>query len=326
MNLIHRRAGTVMPGRITLTGVALTGVGLTGGAMLLAGCGAFAEEPAGEGVVAAAFYPLEYAAARVAADHLTVESLTTPGVEPHDLELGIGETAVVSDADLVVYQRGFQPAVDETVDNTARGVVLDAAQAVSLVSFADHGEEGSGAEHEGHENGETDPHFWLDPLLMADLGDALATSMAETDPAHADDYAVNTAALRDDLETLDGEYAAGLASCERDTVVVSHDAFGYLSRYGLHFESIAGLSPDSEPTPADLSRLGDLIRTEGITTVFSETLIGPALADTLAGDLGIRSAVLDPLEGLGDTSAGEDYLSLMRSNLTALELANGCAP
>ena len=104
----------------------------------------------------------------------------------------------------------------------------------------------------------------------------------------------------------------------------THDAFGYLQKYGVHVEPITGLSPDAEPTPADLGRLQDLIRSDGITTVFSETLVSAKTADTLAQDLGIRSAVLDPIEGLSDRTAGQDYLSLMHRNLQSLEKANGC--
>jgi zinc transport system substrate-binding protein len=138
-------------------------------------------------------------------------------------------------------------------------------------------------------------------------------------------YEANAADLRAGLEELDAEYTDGLASCERDVTVVSHQAFGYLERYGVHFEAIAGLSPDAEPTAADLGRLQDLITTEGVTTVFSERLASPKMSQTLADDLGIDTAVLDPLEGLSDETAGEDYLSLMRQNLDALRQANGCA-
>jgi zinc transport system substrate-binding protein len=169
-----------------------------------------------------------------------------------------------------------------------------------------------------------DPHFWLDPLLMADLGDEVADALVDRDPEHADAYRDNAADLRVDLRELDQSYAEGLANCERSTVVVSHDAFGYLDRYGLEFAPISGLSPGAEPTPADLSRLQDLIRAEGITTVFSERLVSPRMSETLADDLGIRTAVLDPIEGLSDETQDEDYLSLMRANLTALQEANGC--
>ena len=221
----------------------------------------------------------------------------------------------MAQADLVVYERGFQPAVDDTVDENAEGEVLDVGDAVDLVPFHDH----------GVDSPEDDPHFWQDPLRLADLGDAVADRLTGLDPDHADDYAANAASLRADLERLDHEYADRLAGCERDTVVVSHDAFGYLQRYGLRMETILGLSPDSEPTPADLARLQDLIRDDGITTVFSESLVSPAVAQALARDAGVRSAVLDPLEGLSDETANEDYLSLMRANLDALREANGCA-
>jgi zinc transport system substrate-binding protein len=203
---------------------------------------------------------------------------------------------------------------------TADAPVLDAAEEVELRGADAHEEDG----HD-HDSDDLDPHFWLDPLLMADLGDAVAGRLAEVDPGAADTYAANAADLRSEMEALDGEYTDGLASCERDVTVVSHQAFGYLERYGVHFEAIAGLSPDAEPTAADLGRLQDLITAEGVTTVFSERLASPKMSQTLAEDLGIETAVLDPIEGLSDETADEDYLSLMRQNLAALQQANGCA-
>lgn len=292
---------------------------LLSGILALAGCAAFTEDTAtiDDGVqVAAAFYPLAYVAERVAGEHATVENLTAPGGEPHDLELDPKETAEVVQGDLVIYEHGFQPMVDDAIEENATGDVLDVADVVELRPAGD--------EHDGEHDGELDPHFWQDPLLMADLGDAVADRLAEIDPDHAEDYAVDAADLRADLERVDAAYADGLAGCERNTVVVSHDAFGYLERYGLEFEPVASLAPGAEPTPADLARLQDLIRTEGITTVFSESLAPAEIAEQLAHDTGVRSAVLDPLEGLTDRTADEDYVSLMEANLAALEEANGC--
>lgn len=290
---------------------------------LLAGCGAVTgDEGAEGGEVVASFYPLAWVSERVAGDDWTVTNLTTPGGEPHDLELSISATADLAEAALVVYLGGFQPAVDDAVETTVTGTVLDAAETVELRPLADH----SGADHtdEGDEHGDLDPHFWLDPLLMADLAGAVADELADLDPDNAEAYRANADALAADLDQLDTQYAEGLADCRRDLVVVSHDAFGYLARYGLHLEPIAGLSPDAEPTPAALAALGDLIEEEGVTTVFSERLASPALAETLASDLGVETAVLDPLEGLTDQTEGQDYLSLMQDNLAALEEANGC--
>ncbi|WP_244929109.1 metal ABC transporter substrate-binding protein [Nocardioides sp. W7] len=185
-------------------------------------------------------------------------------------------------------------------------------------------EEHSDEEHEGHDHGEDDPHFWQDPLRMADLGDAIAERLAEIDPDGAETFEANAADLRADLEALDQEYATGLGDCAITTVVTNHDAFGYLEKYGLHLESITGISPDAEPSPATLVHLQDLIEDDGITTVFSESLVSAKSAQTLASDVGVRTEVLDTVEGLTDETADEDYLSLMRHNLAKLEEANRC--
>lgn len=306
-----------------------------GSALTLSGCAALTEESAtggsGEPTVAVGLYPLQYVAQRVAGDAFTVENLTAPGGEPHDLELGVGETATVADADLLIYVDSLQPAVDEAAEETATGKVLDAATVVDLLPFDDeeaheheeHADEEEGEAHD-HDHGEYDPHFWQDPLRMADLGDAVAEELADLDPDHADDFTANAAALRTDLEALDASYADGLATCAIDTVVTNHDAFGYLAKYGLHLESITGITPDAEPTPAALADLQELIDSDGITTVFSESLVSEKNARTLARDAGVRTEVLDTIEGLSDETADDDYLSLMRENLTKLEQANRC--
>lgn len=152
----------------------------------------------------------------------------------------------------------------------------------------------------------------------------MPTNSPDIDDEHADEYAANAAEFRTELEALDKAYADGLASCARDTVVVNHDAFGYQARYGLHFESITGLSPGAEPTAQTRAEIQDLIEREGITTVFAEALGSSKTADTVAADLDITSDTLDPIEGLSDKTSQEDYLSLMRANLEALKKANGC--
>jgi zinc transport system substrate-binding protein len=307
--------------------------------VLLAGCGSTDAGASGSGRQAvASFYPLAWVTERVAGDGWTVDNLTQPGQEPHDLDLTIAQTASLESADLVVLEEGFQPAVDAAAENTD-APVLDAAAVVELIPAAegDHDHEGESedehAEEEGHaeedeghdDHGDLDPHFWLDPLLVADFADSVADELAEVDPDGAQTYADNAAALRAELESLDEDYTSGLASCERSTTVVSHQAFAYLTRYGLEFEAIAGLSPDAEPTAADLAHLQEVIEADGVTTVFSERLVSPKMAETLADDLGVTTAVLDPLEGLSDETADEDYLSIMRSNLSALQQANGCS-
>lgn len=275
-------------------------VALTLGPFLTA-CGAGSGD--GRPTVVAAFYPLQYVVSQLADSHVRVQDLTQPGVEPHDLELKVRQVAEVSAADLVVYEHGLQPSVDGAVANNAKHRGLDVGPLVDL--------------HSGN------PHFWLDPLRLADAARGIAARLAKVDPGHADDYAANLATLTAKLEDLDGDYRSGLAHCARDLVVTSHDAFGYQAKYGLRFAAIAGLSPDAEPSPAHLGRLRSLVDREHITTVFSETLASPKMADTLSHDLGLQAAVLDPIEGVAPGSS-KDYLSIMRANLAALQRADGC--
>jgi zinc transport system substrate-binding protein len=285
---------------------------------LLAGCGSAGDD--GLSVVAA-FYPLQYVAQRVAGEQTDVLSLTSPGTEPHDAELSVSQTAEVVDADVLVYLSGFQPAVDDAVEQADGAETLDVADAVDLIPLSDD----VSADSETEDGDQVDPHFWLDPTRLSAVAGEVADALAEVDPTHAEDYASNAADLEHDLMSLDREIRQALAGCARDTVVVSHNAFQYFGlAYGLHMRAIAGLSPESEPTPEHVAELHDLIGSEGITTVFSETLASPKMAETLSSDLGLGTAVLDPIEGLSDDTADEDYLSLMRANLAALQEANDC--
>ena len=277
----------------------------------LTGCGS-SQDGAGEPGIAtvAAFYPLGWVAQRVGGDHVSVELLTGPGVEPHDVELSPQQVAQVADAEMLVVERGFQPAVDDVVEQEADVRVVDAADVVRLVPDAEGG---------------TDPHFWLDPTRMAGFARAVAAGYAEVDPTHAASYRRAADVLAAELRRLDRDYTERLTGCRTDTLVTGHDAFGYLAeRYGMTVLPITGVDPGSEPSPERLAELTGLVRTHDVTTVFTETLVSPAVAATLADEAGVEVATLDPIEGLTDATAGEDYLSLMRSNLDTLARANGC--
>ncbi|HEV2797113.1 MAG TPA: metal ABC transporter substrate-binding protein, partial [Nocardioides sp.] len=183
--------------------------GALAAAVLLAGCGQLGGDQASDGRRAvASFYPLAWVTEQVAGDSWTVDNLTQPGQEPHDLSLTIAQTAALEDAGLIVLEEGFQPAVDAAAEGSDAPVV-DAAAVVDLQA-AEHTEgeseeehaEHSGEEGEEHDHGDLDPHFWLDPLLVADFADAVAAELADVDPDGATTYADNAAALRTELETL----------------------------------------------------------------------------------------------------------------------------
>lgn len=283
--------------------------------LLTAGCSSPGGADTDSVHVIAGFYPFAYVAERVADENATVTNLTNPGVEPHDLELTLRQVTELGEADLVIYAAGFQPTIDEAIAQNPPQRVLEASN-VSL--------EGEGDAHQDVSL-EGDPHLWQDPTMLIPIAEQLARDLADADPDHADDYMANAAALTKDLHQLDRDFMAGLANCQRRDIVTSHAAFGYLAdRYDLTMIAIAGLSPDAEPSLEHLAEIQDLVESRNITTVFSETLGSKQYAETLAEDLGVTAAVLDPVEGLEDEESNEHYLSLMHNNLEVLQEANSC--
>jgi zinc transport system substrate-binding protein len=280
---------------------------LVGAAALTAGCGAKpATVGSGPTKVVAAFYPLAYAAEQVGGRSVTVENLTPAGAEPHDLELTPRAVGDLLDADFVLYLGGgFQPAVARAV-RSRKGTSLQVLGGHGSTMLFEGGTEA------------VDPHVWLDPhryaAIVRDVGGALRR------PREA-------AAVIGRLNRLDRDYRTGLADCARREIVTSHAAFGYLAlRYHLGEVPLEGLSPEAEPSAKAVQRLVGEVRRTHATTVFFETLVSPKLAQTVARAAGVHTAVLNPIEGLtkDETSRGEDYFTVMRSNLHALREALGC--
>ncbi|MFE1030771.1 zinc ABC transporter substrate-binding protein [Streptomyces sp. NPDC058807] len=289
--------------------------------------------------VVASFYPMQFLAEQIGGDHVNVSTLTEPGQEPHDLELSARQTAQMGEADAVLYLKSLQPAVDEAVAQSDVKTKIDAATLTKLEDHGnvehdhghDHGHEGE--EHAAEEHSEEahseeeharDPHIWLDPVKYAEVAEGVAKAFEKADPDNAADYRKNAETLTKKLAGLNTSFKDGLANTDTKVFFTNHAAFGYLAeRYGLTQEAINGLDPESEPSPARIKELQDEAKADGVTTVFYETLVSGKTAKTLAKDAGLKTDVLDPLEGITDKSKGDDYFEVMQSNLKALEAALG---
>jgi zinc transport system substrate-binding protein len=289
--------------------------------MVAAGCSspsAGGDGGSGRLQVVAAFYPVQEAAQQVGGNLVDVTNLTAPGVEPHDLELTPDAVEAIATADVVLYLGdGFQPAVQDAVGD-ASGMTIDLLASMPTVTPPEGSEAGLTA----------DPHVWLDPTLYEKIVAQIESALAKAAPADASTFRHNADAFEQQISALASDYASGLASCQRTTIVTNHAAFGYLaSEYGLTQVAISGLAPDAEPSAQRLADLKDLVARDGITTIFTEDLVSPKVAETLANEAGVSTAVLHTLEGLtaDEVAAGDDYISQMRENLTRLEDALGCS-
>ena len=158
---------------------------------------------------------------------------------------------------------------------------------------------------------------------MASAATQIGDALAKADPANAETYKKNAASTKSQMEALSKKLVDGTAKCKHKEFVTSHEAFGYLAdRTGLTQLGLSGLDPDSTPSPARLKQISDAVKAKGITTIFTEELLSPKVAETLAKDLGITTAVLDPIESQADDS--KDYEAVMNENLKALQKALSC--
>ncbi|OLZ66581.1 zinc ABC transporter substrate-binding protein [Streptomyces sp. IMTB 2501] len=305
-----------------LTAVTALGIGT------LSACSSDSAAAAGTGKfdVVASFYPMAFLAERIGGSHVHVTSLTSPGQEPHDLEISPKQIAMLQDSDAVLYLKNLQPSVDDAVAQSPVGTKIDAA---SLTTLEQHGNEvgGHASAHDTHKNEEPagkDPHIWLDPVRYAQVAEGVGKAFEKADPKHAADYRKNTAALVKQLNDLNTQFKDGLAHTRTRVFVTTHAAFGYLAeRYGLTEEAINGLDPESEPSAARVRDLETLARADGVSTVFYETLVSDRTAKTIASDAGLKTDVLDPIEGITAKSRGKDYFSVQEANLKALQQALG---
>ncbi len=271
--------------------------------------------PAGKPLVVVTFYPVYEFTRQVAGDRAEVVSLVPPGVEPHDWEPSPQDVVQAQRARLFVYNgAGFEPWAGRLLTDIAgkSTLAVETTKGLDLLRAASQA---------------IDPHVWLDPVLAQSQVEAIRAGLEQADPPNRAVYAEHARAFVSRLRALDEAFAAGLGNCARREVVTSHAAFGYLTRrYRLTQISVAGLAPESEPSPADLAAIVDIGRRLRVKYVFFETLVSPRLAETLARELGAKTLVLNPIEGLTkeEAAAGKGYLDLMRTNLESLRIGLDC--
>ena len=272
--------------------------------------------PTGPQVVAS-FYPYRYFTSRVAGDRYSVVALVPPGVEPHDWEPTPGDAArmassvaFVYNGYIEVYLQGF--FADLPPDQPVR---INASAGLSVL----HGGEGGASA--------IDPHLWLDPVYVETTAMNIADGLTKADPAGNATYHANAARLVQDLVALNATFESGLTHCGRREFITQHEAFAYLAkRYNLTQYAIQGLSPDQEPTPAQIQQILNVINQTGSKYIFYEELVSPAVAQALAQEAHVQTMVLSPIEGLNATESqnGDTYLTLMEMNLANLRTALEC--
>lgn len=354
------------PSRLLVISLALVTLLAAGGCGTAAKLGGAAAPNSGSGEqalqVVASFFPIYDLVRQVGGDRVQVSSLIPLASEPHDWEPSPRELRQMEQARLFFYLGAglepWAPRVLEATENPSR-IARALAEGLPLLpaGAADHpGHDGNqeahghgreaGADHSdnhgdshsdshsaeesaGHDGEESgwDPHVWLDPVLVQQMVMAIRDQLSQVDPAGAELYERNAAALVQELQELDAGYQQ-LASCPRKDLILSHAFFGYpAQRYGLRQIGISGLSPEAEPGPRELAQLVEEAREVGATHIFFESLASDRVARTIAQEVGAETLVLNPGEGLtpAEQEAGKGLTDILRENLSNLRTGLGCS-
>ncbi|MFM1864958.1 MAG: hypothetical protein RL677_738 [Actinomycetota bacterium] len=284
--------------------------------------------------VAASFYPLAYVAEQVLAGVADVNVIAAGNVEPHDFELSPSHIATITSSDFAIYIPDFMPEFDSALSDLAPEQIIDATNEINLLEAShddeahdedaehDHEEEGHDEDAE-HDHGDADPHLWLNPLNMTTIANQISAVVIAQNPELSETINTNLNNFKNIMTDLDNQYQANLANCKINTLLVSHEAFGYLAdQYGFTQLGISGVSPEAEPSPARLAEVAKVANEINATTIYYETIVDPSVANTLASEIGLVTAVLDPIETKPENG---DYLYAMQENLKAIILGQGCS-
>ncbi|MGC5772354.1 metal ABC transporter substrate-binding protein [Paenibacillus pabuli] len=306
--------------------------------------------------VEVSFYPMYEFTKNVAGDLANVHTLVPAGTEPHDWEPTPQDMASIEKADVLVYNgAGMESWIDQVTDSLSNTklIQVEASHGIDLLEGSeedehdhehadttdthDHADEATTEEHDhdhdaeageghthDHDHGGLDPHVWLSPALAIKEVRNIEAGLAQAAPEHAEQFKQNADAYIAKLEALDQDFKAAVADSKRKDFITQHAAFGYLAQeYGLQQVPIAGLSPEQEPSAAQMASVIDFAKEHQVKTIFFETLVSSKVSETIASEVGAKTAVLNPIEGLTEEeiAAGMDYIGVMRQNLEALKQA-----
>lgn len=303
---------------------------------LLYGCTTNRTAPAAEEnkvTVYTSFYTMYDFTLKIAGDKANIINMVPPGMEPHDWEPSPKDIAGLSKADLFIHNGAGMEGWADKVLGSIKGselIVVETSKNIHLEK-AEHGEaerdehaEDGDPDGHSHEGLEFDPHVWLDPMNARLQMEAIRDGLIQADPRNSTFYQERFKEYSDRLDALDKAYRSAVEGFRKKEIVVSHAAFGYLCHaYGLEQLAIEGVSSESEPTPAKMAEIIDFVREHEVKAIFFEELASPKVAEAIARETGVRTALLNPLEGLGEENlkAGKDYFSVMEENLEALKQA-----
>ncbi|MBP3040796.1 zinc ABC transporter substrate-binding protein [Bacillaceae bacterium Marseille-Q3522] len=323
-------------------------------AVFLSGCGTNGQQSAKGNndklIVYTTIFPLEDFTKKIGGEFVEVHSVYPPNVEPHSYEPTIRTMTEIADSDLFIYSgagvEGFAEKAEQSLENE-NVTIIKAAEGIELLqghvhvhegeethdehglesedSHEEHAQSEQGQEnedaHDEHDHGDFDPHVWLDPVRAITIAENIKNALVNANPEAADQFAVNFEQLKNELLTLDKEFADTISKAKTKYMLVSHAAYGYWQdRYGVEQIAISGLSPSQEPSQKQLTEIIAEAETHDLHYVIFDQNVESKVAEVIRNNINAEAVTLNNLESISeeDVNNQEDYFSLMRKNLEVL--------
>ena len=275
--------------------------------------------------VVTTIYPLYFITKKIAGDSLEVKRLIKPGSEIHSFSPTPADMVSLDRADLLVtLGRDLEPWSAKLASATdVKTVSME--KGLTLIHAGEHHAEDHDDASDHHSG--INPHVWLDFDNDIKMVQMITDRLSRLYPKEQETFRNNAALLEKSFRKLQESYSDGLKSCKQKTLLVGHDAFGYLEReYGFQTESIMGIFAHSKPNAAKLASLSDLIKAKNLHYLFTDPLESSKSASQLASDMNLT---LEPLYTLGNISLenekkGEDMITLLYFDLAQLRKGLEC--
>lgn len=269
-------------------------------------------------------------ATNVAGDTQEFFMLMPFGADAHSFEPTPELIAKIQRSSLIIFSgAGLQPWIED-FDFENRAVDMSHHVKLKVIDGEDNHEH----EHEHHDHekghcssGAVDHHYWLDIANMVKMTEMVTRELIILSPTNKEFYNKNKDSYIAMLKTLDADYKKILSSCKKETIVVNHNAFSYLSeKYHFHTEALSGLSPDAQPDAKTMIKLIEVVKEHNLSTVFFESFASDKAMKSIAKEANVEVDVLQPLGNITADEAKNNmsYEDIMRQNLDKISKALEC--
>jgi manganese/zinc/iron transport system substrate-binding protein len=219
----------------------------------------------------------------VGGERIEVTGLMGPGVDPHLYKATAGDVRSLQKCELVFYNGLY---LEGRIGDVLVKLARKGKKVYAVTEEIEEGRLLEPPEFAGH----YDPHIWFDPTLWIEAVGVVVEGLSVSDPQNASFYKEQGTRVKAEYEALHNwaKSAIGQIEPSHRILITSHDAFNYFGQaYGFKVVGVQGISTVTEAGLADIAKMVDFIKDNGVRAIFVESSVSPAAIERISKDAGI---------------------------------------